>query len=554
MYKYKAFISYNHNERDKKIAQKLQLLLEHYRIPKKLRNHNNSKSHFGKIFRDETDLPCGDLPEYIKNSLKDSCYLIIICSPEYRNSNYCREELKIFCKSHSKSKVLVVVSEGLPEEVIPDFLFNEETGDHNIKNKEPLAANIVSNNIQGNLNKLRKTGFAQIAAGLLGCSLDDIKARLKKRRNRTCAICCLFIFCVVLLSFYFVDEYILVHHNWKARIFTGNNSENIQWTNDNTLNFHDDDIALQVDYKNIDCTPRSIFKICLPQGVELCTKAQPFASIVDSNGNERIINDERISDNGININQYVSNRSFSCRFVIEANKKIINNICIQTMLQLENEVIEDNIVLQINKTANAIGGWGDNVGGRPSYTWSDINAGALKSTPVFNSISDSVIGDEKNFVGAREDDGDKGKDNLWYGNEIQAENDKQYIVRLYVHNNPLVNNQNTVAKNTNVGFVIPNYVGNCIPVSGLIKSDNSYPSEYWDGVKFINDKKFHLEYISNSALLENNGVGANGGCLLSDKILSGYIPIGYKTLDGFVPAGYQYASYIGIKVKAVFDE
>ena len=63
--------------------------------------------------------------------------------------------------------------------------------------------------------------------------------------------------------------------------------------------------------------------------------------------------------------------------------------------------------------------WGDNGGGRPSYTKEEINKGAIGATEisdgenykesdnypgiiVFNSISDSAIGNEKNFVGTRE--------------------------------------------------------------------------------------------------------------------------------------------------------
>ena len=55
---------------------------------------------------------------------------------------------------------------------------------------------------------------------------------------------------------------------------------------------------------------------------------------------------------------------------------------------------------------------------------------------MLNSISDSVIGDEKNFVGAREDTGvNAGASNVWDGNEISVTPGKTYLIRLYVHNN-----------------------------------------------------------------------------------------------------------------------
>ena len=83
---------------------------------------------------------------------------------------------------------------------------------------------------------------------------------------------------------------------------------------------------------------------------------------------------------------------------------------------------------------------------------------------------------------------------------------------------------------------------------------------------FTSNSSFHLEYIYGSALLENNGVGA-GGLQLSDDIVtkasSGGVLIGYYDyrtnledpviLDGVIPGCYQYASYVTIRVKAVFD-
>ncbi len=70
---------------------------------------------------------------------------------------------------------------------------------------------------------------------------------------------------------------------------------------------------------------------------------------------------------------------------------------------------------------------------------------------------------------------------------------------------------------------------------------------------FVAEQPFHLEYVYGSALLENNGVGADGGIQLSDDIAaseSGGVLIGYDELDGRVPGCYQYANYITIMVKS----
>lgn len=203
-------------------------------------------------------------------------------------------------------------------------------------------------------------------------------------------------------------------------------------------------------------------------------------------------------------------------------------------------------------------GWGDSDGGRPSYTLEEINRNVLGDRIVFNSISDGVIGNEKNFVGARENTGiNADVKNIWQENEITVENGKEYLVRLYVHNNNL-GGENAAAENVRVFFSIPQDTAKTIPVYGFITSDNASPSEYWDGVLFTSNHDFRLEYVYGSAIIENNGfaLGENGNAQsLSDNIVTseGGVLIGYDALDGRIPGCYQYACYVCIRVKAVFE-
>ena len=225
--------------------------------------------------------------------------------------------------------------------------------------------------------------------------------------------------------------------------------------------------------------------------------------------------------------------------------------------------------------------WGDSDGGRPSYTVEEINNGAIGATPasdgedyknspdypgqiIFNTISDSVIGDEKNFVGARQciirgdgraEPADPEKKE-WRGNNITVADGQYYIIRLYVHNNN-PNGFDAVAEDTRVSFSIPDTSAATIEVNGFISSSNATPSKYWDYINFNSEDgtPFHLEYIQGTALLENNSIGL-GGLTLSDDIVnakSGGILIGYDALDGRIPGCYQYDNFASIKVKAVYD-
>ena len=174
------------------------------------------------------------------------------------------------------------------------------------------------------------------------------------------------------------------------------------------------------------------------------------------------------------------------------------------------------ILLNIESQLLTVLAWGDNGdydnGHRRSYTVEEIESGILGNEIIFNSISISepIGGDERAFVAARENTGiNAGKDNKWTSiNDVKVEDGKEYIVRMYVHNNN-PNGYDAIAENTRVKFNIPSASDKSVKVNGFISSSNANPSEYVDYVNFVSDTNFHLEYVYGSALLENNGVGSN---------------------------------------------
>lgn len=79
-FKYYAFISYTKS--DIKHAKWLQSKLESYRLPSFLRKqHSDLPKHLRPIFRDQTDLGVTHLERGLRDELKDSRYLIVVCSP-----------------------------------------------------------------------------------------------------------------------------------------------------------------------------------------------------------------------------------------------------------------------------------------------------------------------------------------------------------------------------------------------------------------------------------------------------------------------------------------
>lgn len=189
---YKAFISYRHNSFDKKVAERLQRMLESYKVPKGM-----SKKEKWRIFRDETELPSStNLSDDIKTALKNSEFLIVICSRTTAQSRWCLEEIKYFKSLHNQTNdnIITLLIDGEPDEVFPAELQTTTVDDVDdlgyVKRKEiivePLAANITSSSKAKSLKKL-KTEFLRIAAPLIGCGYDDLYNRERRKKVKALA-------------------------------------------------------------------------------------------------------------------------------------------------------------------------------------------------------------------------------------------------------------------------------------------------------------------------------------------------------------------------------
>ena len=195
-YEYDAFISYRHTPLDKMAADKLQRLLERYTPPKSAgMAPDRKKLH---IFRDVTELPIGaNLSDQLRRALERSRYLIVICSETTAQSPWCMEEIVYFKELHggNTGRIITMVTEGNPIEVIPRELFSEtryETGPDGAEravtvNVEPLAANVGGPSAGAVLRNLKKE-FLRVAAPLLGKKFDELYNRRQRQTVRRAAI------------------------------------------------------------------------------------------------------------------------------------------------------------------------------------------------------------------------------------------------------------------------------------------------------------------------------------------------------------------------------
>lgn len=169
---YDAFISYRHRPIDEFVAKNLQFLLETYTVPQSAKDMVQ-KERISRIFRDQDELPLSDnLGTSIEHALKNSEYLIVVCSPTYRESKWCMKEIETFISLHGYGKIIVVLCEGSTNESFPPQLLSAEV--------EPFASDVRGNN-QNEIMKKLKVEYIRVAASLLGVPYDTLRQREQER-------------------------------------------------------------------------------------------------------------------------------------------------------------------------------------------------------------------------------------------------------------------------------------------------------------------------------------------------------------------------------------
>ncbi|MCR5735427.1 MAG: toll/interleukin-1 receptor domain-containing protein, partial [Lachnospiraceae bacterium] len=167
--------------------------LENYKLPKSvLKKLNTDKTRIERVFRDEAELPLSDnLSDPITAALTNSKFLIVICTPRFLESVWCKKEVETFIKLHDRQHVLLVLAEGEPEDSFPEILMYEDVKrkDENgnevtiREEREPLAADCRADNNRDRLKALDNV-VIKLAAAMFNLNYDDLKQRHRERKMR----------------------------------------------------------------------------------------------------------------------------------------------------------------------------------------------------------------------------------------------------------------------------------------------------------------------------------------------------------------------------------
>ena len=177
--KYDAFVCYKHGVIDSAAAVALQRALESYRAP---RDMGKGRKPFRRVFVDEGELSsCADFGCQIRQALKNSGWLIVICSPQTPASPWVKLEIDTFLEYHDRSRILAVLTAGEPEESYPPQLMGGgQTG-------QVLAADARGATEAEVRRLLRRDALLKVAAPMLGTTFDGLKQRQRIYRTRRIA-------------------------------------------------------------------------------------------------------------------------------------------------------------------------------------------------------------------------------------------------------------------------------------------------------------------------------------------------------------------------------
>lgn len=146
-----AFISYS--RADIKVANWLHRKLEKYPYPQSLVTEENRPSHkqlLRKIFIDVKDLhvTVDEFKGEIKQNLKESRYLIVLCSKDSAKSEFVKKEIEYFLQTHNNDYELILpvfidsIEKNIPEILSDSDILKRNCPIYNTKLDEKSEANL----------------------------------------------------------------------------------------------------------------------------------------------------------------------------------------------------------------------------------------------------------------------------------------------------------------------------------------------------------------------------------------------------------------------------
>lgn len=178
-YTYFAFICYTHA--DYREAKKLQIKLQRYGLPSKLAKASGEQKRLVPIFLDDDDMLTGLYEHVDYKALKESKYLIVICSESLRSHDkMVNEEIhKFLSYGNSFDRIIPFIIDNSPDPEINCF----PAALRKIKAQENI--NLIGANVFSPDGKLRyKSAYLKVIAKIHNIRTTELENANNKRRRR----------------------------------------------------------------------------------------------------------------------------------------------------------------------------------------------------------------------------------------------------------------------------------------------------------------------------------------------------------------------------------
>jgi len=181
-----AFISYS--RADSAFASTLETALERFRPHAGL----GSRSRL-EIFRDVNDFTAGDYDRILLANLKSSAALVVVCTPNARDSKYVNEEVRSFARLHgSSANIIPILLSGIPNNEASPEQHAEKAFPEALCEVMQMPLAVDYRGFASGVNKVDKGKFESawftLLANLFGVSRNQIEERERRRqiqlRNR----------------------------------------------------------------------------------------------------------------------------------------------------------------------------------------------------------------------------------------------------------------------------------------------------------------------------------------------------------------------------------
>jgi len=181
---YDAFISYRHVQPDRSFAARLHRALETFKPPRGL-VAGQAKASIARVFRDEEEIAAEPhLPDAIRNALRQSRFLIVVCSPNAPQSEWIRKEIEFFVSLGRRDRIITALIAGEPAQSFPQPLYElRKTAHATDEVVEPRAADFRAETWWEGRRKFR-IELLRVVATVIGCRFDDLRQRHLERQRR----------------------------------------------------------------------------------------------------------------------------------------------------------------------------------------------------------------------------------------------------------------------------------------------------------------------------------------------------------------------------------